>query len=136
MKYRICQFLWPAKVGQKCSLKIRIYQHSLSIWLLCFGFFKKEQWYFLIEKYVFNNSVLCYRSSTQMQRELCKNSWFMFLPWNRFFFLQQTCWLSVVSDKQYKNQSYLKMNMKNEICIDGRKMNRAKIYSDDLLKQK
>lgn len=64
------------------------------------------------------------------------NTWFVFLPWNSFFFLQQTSWLSLGSDKQYKNQSYSKMNMKNEICIGDSKMNRAKINSGYLMKQK
>lgn len=79
--------------------------------------------------FFFNSSVFCYRSSTQRQREagtpdLCS------CPEKGSFSFNKL----VGPDKQYKNQSYLKMNMKNEICTGDRKMNRAKIHLDYLMK--
>lgn len=79
--------------------------------------------------FFFNSSVFCYRSSKQRQREVRTSDLCSCPEIDSFSFNKL-----VDSDKLYKNQSYLKMNMKNEICIGDRKMNRAKIHLDYLMK--
>lgn len=111
----IYQFLWPTK-GHKCYLQKHIYY---DFWILSWFLILSQKCGFVC-LIVFDSSVN--RSSTERQRVLPKDTWFLLFPWNSFLrFLGSGKWC--------KNQSYWKINMKNAIYIGGSKMSRTKIHS-------